>query len=64
MKINYYKIINRKTGEVMVIGTMRELAKMYDVCKSTIFRAAQRDSHFLRIYQVVKCEESDVNSIR
>lgn len=64
MKVNYYKIVNRKTGEVEVVGTMRELAKMFDVSKSAIFRASQRDSHFLRIYQVVKCEEADVNSIR
>lgn len=64
MRLNYYKVINRKTGEVVVVGTMRELAKMFDVSKSTIFRAEQRDSHFLRIYQVVRCEESDVNSVR
>ena len=51
MKVNYYKIINRKTGDVEVVGTMRELAKMFDVSKSAIFRASQRDSHFLRIYQ-------------
>ena len=51
---NIYRVINRKTNVVVAEGKMSELAKQFDVDKTAIWQAEKRDSHFLRIYKVVK----------
>ncbi len=62
MIINLYQVINRKTGELVAEGTMTELSKKFEVDRTAIFQAANRDSHFLRIYKVVKVDNA--NTIR
>lgn len=62
MIVNLYRITNRKTGEVVAEGTMTELAKIFEVDRTAIFQAANRGSHFLRIYKVEKLD--NVNTIR
>lgn len=61
MNLNYYRVIDRRTNNVVVVGTMSELAKHFEVSKSAIFRAEKRGSHFLRYYKV---ERVDANSVR
>ncbi len=54
MKTNIYQVINRKTNIVVAEGKMSDLAKQFEVDKTAIFQAAKRDSHFLRIYKVIR----------
>lgn len=54
MRTNIYRIINRKTNVVVAEGKMSDLAKQFDVDKTAIWQAEKRDSHFLRIYKVIR----------
>lgn len=60
MRAVYFKVINRKTGELETLDTMPRLAEKYEVDKTAIWQAARRDSRFLRNYQIIRCTDEEV----